>query len=373
MKPQVANLGGNDSGGPTVTDEQWKEWNDYLYNLTDSEESPVEGKKGKYVKKYSSIGILNFIMDVGFQVQKDSEYDTKCALPEEGEENSQEELDHIQKWSNNYFKWVDEKGVRKRKQYSPNRPEQEYAFFYDFPELVVDWTKHPNEDMHKLGQKPLRISYNSRFGKMDNLGFSRTLPFRIDYKTKTLSTSNPIYKIANSSGVSSEFVSSGYDLGKLAGSACMWAIEFGRNVDGDKIYYNTKLQAHSQVLDVKVGGKVVATRQEQIPECDVEFVGIPLNDPEFTYNPEDLEYINNRKELISVVGRATSFQPSPVKYPDFVIGVDFKDSTLAKALGAEVTSEQPPAVATPSPEVADTPQTTPTAPSDGFDDDSIPF
>ena len=368
MKPQAANLGSGNGEGSSITEDQWKEWNDYLYSLTDAVEEPVEGKKNRYVKKYSSIGILNFIMDVGFQSQSDSEYDTRCALPEEGEDNSKEELEHIEKWPTNYFKWVEEKGVRKRKQYSPNRPEQEYAFFYDFPEIVVDWTKHPNEDMHKLGQKPLRISYNGRFGSMDTLVFSRTLPFRLDYKTKTLSNSNPIYKIASSSGVANKFVSSGYDLGELAGTACMWNIEFGRNVNDDKVYYNTKLQSHTPIVDVKVGGKVVATREEQIPTCDVPFVGIPLDDPNFVYSEDDLGYIQNRKELVAVVSRATSFKPSPVNYPDFVIGVNFEDSTLAEALRPK--GESP---AQPDEEDEKKPDPAPTEDGEGSEEDPFNF
>lgn len=366
MKPQTVTMS-DSNGGSDITEDQWKEWNDYLYSLTDAEEVAVEGKKGRFVKKHSAVGVLNFIMDMGFQPQKDSEYDTKCAVPEEGQENSEEELARIEKWPTNYFRWVD----GKRKQYSPNRPEQEYAFFYDFPEIVVDWTKHPKEDMHKLGTKPLRISYNGRFGKTDSLVFNRTLPFRIDYKTKVLSSKNPIAKIANSSGVAKEFTDSGYDLGVLASSACMWEIEFGRNVSGDRTFYNTTLKGHSAILDVKVGGKVVATREDQIPTCDVEFVGVPLNDESFEYSEDTLGYIKNRKELIEVVGRATSFKPSPVNYPDFIIGVDYADTVLAKALGSKVEVKKEDASAPQEP----APQTTSSVSGDSFDDDpdQIPF
>jgi hypothetical protein len=341
MKPNIPSISGGDSqgeggsSGVTITDAQWKEWNDYMYTLTDAKEK--ETKPGKFLKAKSAVGILNFIADVGYQPQEDGEYDSKVATPTGDEENSPEELEVIKKYPTNYFLWVvDDKGNRKRKQYSPQRPEQEYAFFYDFPEIVIDWTKHPNPDMHKLGTKPLRVSYNGRFKRGDMQVFARTLPFRIDYKTKTLSTKNPIYKIAEASGVAEAFVSSGYDLGELAQSACKWTIEFNRNVVGDKVFYNTNIKSPTAIEDVSAGGMTI-TRAQQTPACDITFVGVHFNGDE--YNQEDLDYIKNRRELIEVLKRAKSFKPSPVSYPDFVLGCDFANSKLAAALGMAGTQD----------------------------------
>lgn len=331
MRPAIpTNVGsGNEGGGGvTITDAQWKEWNDYLYNLTDAKETEI--KTNKFLKSKSAIGILNFIMDVGYQPQEDGEYDSKVAPPSGDEDNSPEELEVIEKWPSNYFRWVEDNGVKKRKQYSPQRPEQEYAFFYDFPKIVIDWAKHPNPEMHQWGKKPLRVSYNGRFKRGDMQAFARTLPFRLDHKTKTLGPKNPILVIAKASGVAEEFVNSGYDLGVLAKSACKWTLEFSRNVSGDKVFYNTAIKTPTLVEDVSTD-EVTITREQQIPACDVEFVGVHFNGE--SYNQSDLDYIKNRRELIEVVKRAKSYKPSPVKYPDFVLGCDFYDSKLAKALG----------------------------------------
>ncbi len=325
MKPNLPQ-----SEGSSVSNDQWKEWNEYQHSLITAPEVAVEGKTGVTTKTKTLVGILNFVMDVGFQPQSAGQYDTKCALPVGEEKYSAEELAHIEKFPTNDFIWVEEKGVRKRKQTSPKRPEQEYVFFFDFPEVVVDYTKHPDEKMHKLGQRPLRVSYNGRYGKVGALVFNRTLPFTVDFKTNTLSTKNPIYKIADKMNLAQEFVKSGYDLGVLAGKACKWSVISEKKTSDGNTYFTFKIADPSKIEAVSAGG-ITITVEQQIPKCDVPFVGIHFNAEE--YDPEAIEYIKNRREVIEVVQRAVSFKPSPVNHPDFVIGCDFKDSGLAKALG----------------------------------------
>lgn len=335
MKPQVHTSGSEGS----VTTEQWAEWGEYLHKLIKADEVAVVGKKGKTSRTKTHVGILNFIMDMGYQPQPEGEYDTKCALPSEGEEFSTEELEHMAKYPTNRFIWVtDEKGNTKRKQTAPKRPEQEYAFFFDFPEVMVDWTKHPNEDMHKLGQKPLRVSYNGRYGKVGQLVFKRTLPFTVDYKTNTLGDKNPIYKIADKLGVARTFEEQDYDLGVLAGRACKWSVVSEKTTLDGKTFYDMVIKDASRIEEV-VAGNITVTVEQQIPKCNVPFTGVHFNAE--SYAPEVIEYIQNRKELLEVVMRATSFKPSPVKHPDFVLGCDFKDSGLAKALGVVASKVAP--------------------------------
>lgn len=365
MKPSIPQ--GESS---SVSNDDWKVWNEYMHSLINAPEVAVTGKSGKVSKTKTLVGVLNFIMDVGFQPQSDGQYDTKCALPSSDEEYSAEELAHIEKFPTNDFIWVEEKGVRKRKQTAPKRPEQEYVFFWDFPEVVVDYTTHPDEKMHKLGQRPLRVSYNGRYGKIGSLVFNRTLPFTIDFKTKALSTKNPIYKIADKMNLAQEFEKSGYDLGVLAGKACKWSVISEKNVHDGNTYYTFSIKDPSKIEEVSAGG-ITITVEQQIPKCDVPFVGIHFNGEQ--YDEDAIEYIKNRREVIEVVQRAVSFKPSPVNHPDFVIGCDFKDSGLAKALGDLGSVPTPPAQEVP---VDDTPvqQAKPSTPV-GFDqfDDDIPF
>lgn len=364
MKPQTATLGGGE--GSNVSNEQWQEWNTYLHELIGTTEVPVQGKKGAFERSKSYVGILNFIMDMGFQPQPDAKYDTKCALPEEGEEYSDEEKDHMDNYPTNDFIWVEENGAKKRKQTAPVNPEQEYAFFFDFPEIVVDYTKHPIEELHALGKKPLRVSYNGKFKKGDVINFGSRLPFRLDFRNgNTLSVKNPINKIASKMGVAQDFASSEYDLGVLAGQACKWTVVSEKRVVNDKTFYNTKIKDAAAIEEVSAGG-VTITREQQIPECDVPFVGVMFDADE--YDQDTIEYIKKRPELIAVVQRATSFKPSPVKHPDFVLGKDFKDSKLAVALGLVGGEDKTEA---PKTETKD-PEPKVEAPAAAFDDD-IPF
>lgn len=329
MKPAIPQK--TDVGG--VSSEQWVEWNEYLRSLISAPEVDVAGKNKK-VKTKTLVGILNFIMDVGYQPQQDGKYDTKCELPlkmADGTEEkySREELAHIAKFPTNDFIWFNDNGVRKRKQTSPNRPEQEYVFFFDFPEVMVDFTKHPDEKFHKLGSKPLRVSYNGRFGKIGSMVFNRTLPMALDIKLKTLSVKNPIYKIADKLGVSQEFIKEGYDLGVLAGKACKWAVSNEKRTHEGSTYYDFTITDPSKIEEV-VAGDIKITVEQQIPKCNTTFTGVHFNAD--SYDNDVIEYIKEKRELMEVVQRAVAFKPSPIKYPDFVLGCDFKDSGLAKFL-----------------------------------------
>lgn len=329
MKPQVASVEMGE--GSKVSSEEWKEWFSYMHELIGDEELPVSGKKNSFSRSKSYVGILNFIMDVGFQPQPDAQYDTKCALPEGDEKYSAEEIAHLDKYPTNDFVWVEKDGKRTRKQTAKSKPEQEYVFMFDFPEIIVDYTKHPIEDLHSLGQKPLRVSYNGKFKKDGMTTFATRLPFRLDYKKgNTLSEKNPIYKIAAKMGVCKDFVSSGYDLGFLAGGACKWTVVSERRTVDDKTYFNTKIK-DAAAIETVTAGSITITREQQIPECDVPFVGIMFDADD--YDRDTIEYVKKRPEIMAVVQRATSFKPSPDKFPDFVLGKDFADSKLSVALG----------------------------------------
>lgn len=328
MKPQQAAVASGEGSG--ASKEEWQAWNEYLYSLIEGKETEV--KEGKFVKKADLVGILNLMVDVGFQPQADGEYDTKVAVPDDGEEFSQEEREYMDKYPGSGFIWTkDKSGKRVRKQTNPQRPVQEYYFAYDFPDLMVDYTQHPIEDVHKLGSKPLRVSPNGKFRKGDFVGFNRQLRFQLDRRDNTLSTKNPIYKIADASGCLKEFLESEYDLGELAGTACEWTVIMEKRVDGDRTYYNTRIQDPSFVADVRVGNKVVATREDRIPSCDVEFMGVLLDQDE--YSPEALEIIKNKPELLATLKRCVEFWPNKKDYPDFSFGTFFKDTKLAAALG----------------------------------------
>ena len=331
------------SANTDVDNSQWEAWNEYYFNLLDAQEVSVKNRDGevvagKTVKKVTEVGLLKFIVDLGTQPQEDSLYDSKVAPPQNGEDLSPEEQAHIAKYPNNYFIW--ENG--KRMQGKPERPTQEYAFFYDFPNIMVDWTKHPIEALHHLGNKPLRVSYNGVFSRGGVWYLGKHLRLNPHWKTGVLSPKNPIAKIANKSGLSQEFENEKYDLGVLADSACKWELSIEKYVNGDRSYYNERIKDPAEITEVKAGN-VTITVEQQIPECDVEFMGVLMNGMEYT--PEMLEIISHRRELMSVLPMSTNFQPNAQKNPEFFIGTLWSETDLCKALSTHVAQASGGAVA----------------------------
>jgi len=320
--PETASSGST-GGGSAVSDDQWKEWNDYYYSLLDGKEQPHKNKQGdvvegRFYKKKKLVGKLAMLVDCGLQPQPDSSYEWKGEITEE---------EHIAKYPDNYFKTVD----GKRMQYKPERPTQEFALYFDFPKIMVDWTKHPIEALHSLGQKPLRVGYNGYYKdhKTGAEGFGKQLRFAPNYTTGKLSPNNPIYKIATAMNVADEFESSNYDFGKLAGGHCFFEVVINRNADKDTVY-PASLRGYSEITEIEAGDNTI-TVEQQIPESDIPFVGVTLNGG--NYSDEVLDMVAHKKELMVVLPRAKAFQPNATKNPDFWLGCNWKDSDLCKALG----------------------------------------
>lgn len=335
MTPDVPE---NTQGGDTeVSADAWKEWNDYYYSLLGVEEKPSRNgdgvvKEGFFNKTKSLVGIANVFVDCGFQQQQDAEYDSDEALPEEGEEFSKEELAVMEKWPSNTYKWKDGKVGGKRVKVVPKQPAQEYAIFFDFPKIVIDWTKHPIEALHSLGEKPLRVSMNGYLKFKGFEGFGRRLAFDPNYKTKKISTKSPLYKLASNMDVVEEYIQS-YNLAALAGKAVKFDVVMERNHYNDRDYFNTVIKNHSKITEVEAGDTTI-TVEQQIPQCDITPQAIPLNLKEGqTFDEAALGTVKHDKGLKAVLPAMVSWKPSPKNHPDFVKGIEFKDTDLYKALG----------------------------------------
>ena len=342
--------GGN--GGSDVTPEQWQAWNEYQWSLFEVEEVQSKNNKGAvipntYTKSLTQVGIANFFLDCGLQPQPDSDYDSKLeAGTEDGQKGhgvegmpegySEAEKAHVRKYPDNYFKTVD----GKRKQFKPERPTQEIYVAFDVPNIVIDWTKHPLESMHKLGQKPLRISFNGYYARRNDKkevvweGFGKSLRFNPNWQTGKLSPNNPIQKLANNLDLGDVFENSGYDFDKLLGGALNlnFEVRCKRKDSGDlDRMYPAQLKSTSRIVDLNIPSVGKVTREQQIPECDITPVSVMLSQE--TFDPQILEIISNKRELKAVLPKATSFQPNAVKAPDFWLGVNWEDTNLCKALG----------------------------------------
>lgn len=339
MKPTMPETtNGGNGQSVNVSDEQWQEWNNYYWSLFDAKESPATNREGAVregvvQKRKKYVGILKGIVDIGFQPQQDSSYEWK-GVAGKGDELSDEEKAHVTKYPDNYFKDVD----GKRMQFKPTRPTQEFALYFDTPKVMVDWTKHPIEALHSLGQKPLRVCYNG-FVNIPSRGIKdlgKHLRFNPNWQTKKLSPNNPLMKIATSLNVASEYQGSDYDIGVFAEQACNLTLVIDKSKDR---FFTVKIIDHSEISDIEVGDNTV-TREQQIPECPSEFFGVLMNGG--SYTEDVLKWVSNREELQFALPRSTTFQPNAVKNPDFFLGADWSTSDLCKALGEGFGQERSP-------------------------------
>lgn len=319
----------NGSAGSTGGNIDFDGKNNYIFDSIDAE--VTKDKRGNDVKEFSALGVLNFMMTLGLHDQGVAEYDTKCALPPEGEENSQEELAYMEKFKGAFFKWVEKDGKQIRKQCRNRQPEEELVLAFDIPSVMIDHDKFAGEGGDSIGVKPLRISWNGWFNPYKQ--FNAHVRNQINFKTKEMSETNPLYKIAKAGGVLDEYIKSNYNYAVLAGVVMNLDVTVTRNVYKGSTYLDYSIRNPSKVEDIKFKGKVVASKEEQLEEAktDVEFVGIEFDECDH-YDVEDLKQI--RKEWKIVASRAVSYKPSPVNYPDFVKGCEWENSTLYKALEA---------------------------------------
>ena len=309
--------------------------NNYIFDMIDAE--VTKNKRGDDVKEFSALGVLNYMMTLGLHEQGVAEYDTKCALPAEGEENSQEEIEYMEKFKGAFFKWVEKDGKQIRKQCRNRQPEEELVLAFDFPSIMVEHDKFSAEGSDGIGTKPLRISWNGWFNPYKQ--FNTHVRNQINYKTKEMSDSNPLYKIAKAGGVLDEYIKSGYNYGVLAECVVNLDVVVEKSIYNGKTYLNYAVRNPSKVEDIKFKGKVMASKEEQLEEAktDVEFVGIEFDSRDeqgnlISYDIDDLKQI--RKEWKIAASRAVSYKPSPVNYPDFVKGCNWEESSLYKALEA---------------------------------------
>lgn len=325
MKPDVVTS--KPSATSNITDDQWEEWNQYYWSLFDSKEVQAQNSKGvvregvvQKRKKY--VAVCKGIVDLGLQPQQDASYEWKGESGK-GDDLSEDEKAHIVKYPDNYFKDVD----GKRMQFKPERPTQEFAIYFDVPKIEVDWSKHPIDALKSLGKKPLRVCYNGyiRIDSKNIEDFRKHLRFRPAYQTGKLSPNSPLMKMATALNVSEEY-SKEYDIGVFANQAMNVTLVAEKAKDR---YFEEIIVDFSEISDVEVGGNVF-TREQQIPECNSEFMGVLLNGGQ--YSEDVLNWVSHRKELNCVLPRATAFQPNAKKNPDFWLGVNWEDSSLKKEL-----------------------------------------
>ena len=389
---KVAGQAPTGGSGSNVDASEWNAWNEYQYSCFDmTERSLANGKKRK---EADMIGVVNFIMDLGYPAAADSEWDTKVAVPAEGEEYSPEELKSLEDnptwdyvWSKEWDSTVN-KMVKKRKQTSPSYPQQEFAIAVDFPQVMVDYAKHPYSESTEPMIRPYRVSLNGTFrGEIQR-------PIAFDGSFREIKATNLVHKICTAAGRGEELVTSGYDIATAAEAICNFQLRMDLS-EGDKVFLNDSVSKPSVIQPIKERSGSVYSVEEQIEDAlkdsgIIPFTGILLDGMEYT--DEMLEMVQYDK--FGYIKRAETselFEISGTKKDGetycFPKGLDYASTDFAKALakfkadkasekGAS-TSQSTPKPSSPKESAKPKAPEKVTAPKpeldDDFEDDLIPF
>jgi hypothetical protein len=335
--------------------EALSEFNRYVF------EECLKGKEktmpnGKRRKEKQCIGRIGLIMDLGKPPAPDKLFESKVAHPAEGEDYSEEEKDIIRKQPWKDFVWSEEwdndAGGRttKRMESAKQFPKQEYGILLDFPDVLVDWTKHPVEALHKLGTKPLRVSLN---GKMQQK-FFKVITFD-GGREGVISDKNLVYKICAAAGREQELLDSKFDIATAAEAMCL----FNLTLDFDGTYLNSRASNPATVEDIEFDGEVVATAEQRIKKASeapfADFVGILLDMDESTFTDEVLEMV--AADTYGFIYRASLNKQERVQGKrkdgseyDFMAGIDFDSTPFAKALEKFKNKKDKPTSKTSNPE-----------------------
>ena len=352
MKADAPSSNSNGGGfeGKQVDPSEWAAWAEYQFSVWEVE---AENSKNRLVKSAPTVGILNMIVDMGNIPQLDGSYDVKAGItsPAVGvEENTPEEVEYMEKFAGRYFKWEKDykSGTIKRKQFAPRKPEHEIGLYVDFPEIMIDMAKHPFSESTKPDMKPLRVFLNGIFNKVHGA-------IRTSKRGDGTFPDNMINKIAKASVGEQAFIKSGYDIGIIAGVACKYELELSLS-QGEKTFFNTKAKAPSKITPVKAGSVTVSV-EDQIPSCDVPFVGILLNGGD--YCEENLKFL--RKDIKEIMRTGTDFEGS-----DLNKALEARTEEFMKTLNKEGSN-------TPTPKKAPPAETKSVPVQEEVWDDDIPF
>lgn len=371
--------------GSSATSEDWNKYNEALWNAFDVE--PVTDAKGKLIKESDEIGVLNFIMELGNQPQPPASMKSNLPVPAEGEDNSPEELERLEKFPNNWFAWEQDwdntkkEMVRVRKVFWNVNPEESLILAVDFPSIKVDYSLHPMSSSDEPEVKPLRVDYNGKFKQ----SFERTVTNTVNWKTGKFGDKDIKYSITKACGTLADYQNDSHDISYLVQATCNWKLVMDKNVTDKGTYYNIKIKAPSAIQDIKTR-KEVYTVAEQLEDnkCDIPFTGIFFDtDDDSHYSQEQLQQVRGfwweqAKKAVQIDKNEGSNREGT-----WLEGINWEDSSLcraAKKFGFDVagspstsnTASESTSQPNPAPKKVETKVSTPEPqePSDvDFDDD----
>lgn len=318
------------NGGGNISGEAWDVWNAYLWDKLDV--TPTKNSNGKEIKEYEAVGVLNYIQELGCQPQEDASMKSKVAVPEDGEDNSAEELAVMSERPNNYFKWnefwKDGKKVTERHVCWPKEPEEELILAVDFGgDLMIDYSLHPAaEEGGAEDLKPFRIDYNGKWQQ----AIQRHVTNEVHWKTGKFNEKDIKYKITAACGNIEEYQADGHDLAHLVQATCNWTIVMTKNTKDGNTYYNTSIKDPAPVQDIKTR-KDVYTAAEQIEDAkiDTPFCGILFHGGE--YDEDQLKQMRGMWHNIAKQAIQFDKNEGTTRDGEWLKGMNYEDSDLAKA------------------------------------------
>ncbi len=335
------------NAGSVVSSDEWAAWNELQWSALDVPSSV--NSSGKEIKEMDVIGTVKFIMELGNLPQDDASMESKEAKPVEGEEHSKEELAKLEKFPNNYYKWVKEwdnnsQGFKEvRRIFWAQKPQEALVIAVDFQSLAIDYGKHPAVDGDAEDIRPLRIDYNGKFKE----SFERNIINEVNWKTGLFTPKDIKYQITTAIGNTAEYQADSHDLAYLVDATCNWRVVMTKNVNDGKTYYNTKIKTPTAIQDVKTR-KDNYTVAEQIEDniCTSEFCGILFDGAAEDYTKADLQQI--RPFWLAEAQKAEEFDKNKGTKREangtWLEGMDYADSGLAKAIkkfGLDSTDKSP--------------------------------
>lgn len=321
------------------TPEQYTAWGVHQWDAL--KVSEVNKGDGKFEKKITVIGTLNFLMELGFQPDNFMQMKSNINAPTGSAVNSPEELERIKSFPSNEFYWdisyKDGKEIKERKVRWPIFPESEIVLAIDFPSIKLNYALHPysksEEGVEDINE--CRIDYNGRW----NGAFNRKINNSVNYKTKRLSDKSIQYQIATACGNLEEYIKDGHQLADLAGVVCNWTIKMTKKIQGDKVFYSDlEISAPTAVQDIQErSGVFTVAEQLAVNKSEQEVCGIQLNGG--SYSVEELKQV--RFMWWKKVMKAVMFDKNEGsnRTGEWLEGANWADSDLCKAcieLGIEL-------------------------------------
>ena len=237
----------NTGSGSSISNEQWKEWNEYVYDrIMEGTEDGDEPTQPCFISG---------ICDPGLQ------------SPQEAER----EYDWEDTEQQNKLIKVGVGRVEGDKFYVKNRDNDTVVMTVDFPSILIDYSKHPASDSDEEDFKPYReLLAGDWEGAASPIALN---PSKDGYNPKSR-----IATLCKVTGVKKGKVPEDFDLGELLGAEFMMSIEANWSED-------------EKFMNVKISSPANKPKAIPMPEHDIEPFAVMMDGDN---DEEDLKQINSK-------------------------------------------------------------------------------